>query len=109
MTQTAQPVDLATQLSKVKAQEASNREIEIRLTAEQESVARELKAAQEEAVKKFNTSDLDALRNMYRQFLQEDREAITAFSAVVQRRTDTLNDIQRRLNEHRSGSPVREF
>lgn len=102
MTQAAAS-DLTTQLSKLREQEKTNRETEIRLLAEQDSIERELAAAQTEAIGKFETADLGKLRGLYQQYVEQDKQAVSVFSDVVTRRAAMLEDIQRRLAAHRAG------
>lgn len=96
--------DLASQLLELKQQESKNREAEIRLNAEKESVQRDLEAAKQKAEAEFGTSDIAKMRELYVQYSNEDKVAIAKFSEAVNQRKALLEDIQERLTAHRTSS-----
>lgn len=94
--------DLASQLLALKQQESKNREAEIRLNAEKESIQRDLEVAKKKAEDEFGTSDIVKMRELYVKYSNEDKAAIAKFSEAVNQRKALLEDIQERLTAHRT-------
>jgi hypothetical protein len=105
MSQISSATDLATHLAQLKQQEAANRDTEVRLNTERESVERDLAAAQQKAEDEFGTSDIVKMRELFVQYSNEDREAIALYAESVNGRAALLDDIQKRLTAHRSSQP----
>jgi hypothetical protein len=107
MSQTASTTDLASNLAQLKQQEASNRDAEVRLNTERESVERDLAVTQQKAEDEFGTSDIVKMRELFVQYSNEDREAIALYAESVNGRAALLDDIQKRLNAHRASQSGR--
>ena len=102
MSQATQPVSRSEELARINQQEAANRDAEIRLSAEVETIQRDVDAATKRAIEAFGTADMTEMRSLYQQYDNEDKAALTQVADVVGRRTALLKDLQSRLEQHRA-------
>lgn len=102
MSQTNQPISRSEELARINQQEAANRDAEIRLSAEVETIQRDVDAATKRAIEAFGTADMAEMRSLYQQYDNEDKAALAQVADVVGRRTTLLKDLQARLEQHRA-------
>lgn len=102
MSQATQPISRSEELARINQQEAANRDAEIRLSAEVETIQRDVDAATKRAIEAFGTADMTEMRSLYQQYDNEDKAALAQVADVVSRRTTLLKDLQARLEQHRA-------
>ncbi len=102
MSQSTQPASRSEELVRINQQEAANRDAEIRLSAEIETIQRDIDAATKRAVEAFGTADITEMRALYQQYDSEDKAALAQVADVVNRRSTVLKELQTRLEQHRA-------
>jgi hypothetical protein len=92
-----QKMEKAQHLAALREREQKARDAEIRLKAQAEAVARELKSAQAEAEKLFGTSDVATLREKFRKANEEDMRAIKEYEESLSLREQLLETTHKEL------------
>ncbi|MBB4861376.1 hypothetical protein HNP46_000187 [Pseudomonas nitritireducens] len=93
--------DLAATLVALNERAQATRDKEIRLNATLESTQAQLAALEDEMMKKYGTSDLATLRQMFEKARDEDSRAIQDFANTIEMRENLLNKVAQDLEGQR--------